>query len=227
MTRFAGCIGLAIVVCAAVLSPRFDALADASFAWHMAQHLVLLFVVPFLILAAAPFRAFAAVAPKRAVSDVVRWTRPLHLLANPAFTMAFFIGTLWMTHFSGLYEFALQHEWAHVGEHLLYLTAGLLFWTPVLAPPPVRPLPFPARIAYLLFALPQAALLAFALDSARHVLYAHYAAYPGALADQQNAAAVMWIAGGLIVFTAFLSTIGAWALRESAEHREPLPGGMP
>lgn len=221
--------GLAAFACltslAVALSPQLDALADASFSWHMAQHLLLIFVAPFFLLAAAPFRVFAAVAPKRAVTATVRWSRVVDRAVHPVFCLAFFVGVLWVTHFSGLYEFALSHTWAHVAEHALYLLAGTLFWMPVLAPPPVRPLPFPARILYLLLALPQGALLAFALLSSHRVLYAHYAADPNALADQANAAAVMWIGGGLTLFIAFLGTFGAWALRESAASRDPLPGG--
>jgi len=71
---------------------------------------------------------------------------------------------------------------------------------------------------YLFLALPQGALLALAIGSARAPLYAHYAALmpPAvALADQANGAAVMWIAGGFIVFVAFLSTFAAWAAREA------------
>ncbi len=78
------------------------------------------------------------------------------------------------------------------------------FWLPVIAPPPLRPWSYPARLLYLAVALPQGALLGMALTSAREPLYPHYVAitgsYAAALADQRNAAAIMWIAGGLVVF---------------------------
>lgn len=220
VAAFAALASLAIA-----LSPTLDAHADASFAWHMAQHLILLFVVPFFALAAQPFAWLQAALSKRATAQFVRATRFLHALAHPAVALAAFIGVLWITHFSGLYEYSLEHEVAHVVEHALYLIAGTLFWIPVLAPPPVKPLPFPARILYLLVALPQGALLSFALGSSHRVLYAHYASNPSALADQANAAAVMWIGGGLILFIAFLSTFGAWAFREGREVA-PLRGGL-
>ena len=224
--RFLSALAGAFALAFFALSPAVDRLADAYFSWHMAQHLVLLFAVPFLLLAAEPFRASCCLTSKRAVASFVRATRPLHLIAHPIVAMPLFVGTLWITHFSGMYEFALEHEWAHVLEHGWYFAAGLLFWAPVLAPPPLRPLPFPLRIAYLLFALPQGALLAFALAGSHRILYEHYARNANALADQSNAAAVMWIGGGLIVFTAFLSTFGAWALRESAAQRESVAGGF-
>lgn len=205
-------------------SPRLDALADAFFAWHMVQHLALLFVVPFFVLVARPFTVLSAVATKGATRLTVRIARRLESFAHPVVALTIFIATLWITHFSSLYEFALQHAWAHVGEHVLYLCAGALFWMPVIAPPPLRPFAYPVRLLYLLVALPQGALLAFALAASRHPLYAHYARNPAALADQSNAAAIMWIGGGLVVFVAFLCTFGAWALREREELR-PQPGG--
>jgi len=215
--RLAALFG-ALLASGAVLVPAFDRLADASFAWHMVQHLVLLFVVPFFVLATKPFDAFRALAGKRTTSAFISATRRLHVLGHPVVAFALFTGYLWFMHFSPLYEAALEHPPIHVLEHGLLVVVGLVFWLPVLAPPPLSPPPFPVRLFYLLFVLPQGALLGFALGAARVPLYAHYAALmtpQAALADQSNGAAVMWIGGGLIVFTAFLATLGVWARRES------------
>jgi putative copper resistance protein D len=45
-------------------------------------------------------------------------------------------------------------------------------------------------------------------------MYAHYAKLPGALADQTNAGAVMWIAGGGPLFVALLWLVAEWGARE-------------
>ncbi len=211
-------LALAVIAAAIAFSPQLDVLADAFFAWHMVQHMVLLFIVPALALMAQPFFAFRLVAGKEQTAKAVRLSRPLHALSQPAVALTFFIAVLWMTHYSALYEFSLENQWAHVMEHGLYLLAGTVFWLPVVAPAPLRPPSFPVRLLYLFVAMPQGALLALALNSARTPLYAHYAALHGvadALADQSNAAAVMWIAGGLILFTAFLVAFGVWAAREN------------
>jgi cytochrome c oxidase assembly factor CtaG len=216
----AGYLAAAAAVAGAALCGPVDRLADDSFAWHMFQHLVLLFGVPLLALLARPFEIFAALAGKPATAAFVRATRPLHVLAEPPLALLFFIATLWLTHFSALYELSLEHSLVHAGEHLLYLVAGTLFWIPVLAPPPLRPMSYPARLLYLLVALPQGAFLGMALASAHEPLYAHYASLAGragALADQSQAAAVMWVFGGLVVLSAFLATLGAWAHREGRD----------
>lgn len=212
----------AIVASAAVLSSPFDLLSDGSFAWHMAQHLVLLFVVPLFVLATKPFDAFRALAGKRKTAAFITATRPLHALAHPVVAFAIFTGYLWFMHFSPLYEAALEHPLVHEAEHVMLVIAGMLFWLPVLAPAPLPPQPFPVRLFYLMLALPQGALLAFALGAAQAPLYNHYALLMpvrAALADQSNGAAVMWIGGGLIVFAAFLATLGMWARRESVAER--------
>ena len=196
-----------------------DHLADTSFAWHMVEHLILLFIIPLLVLLARPLAIVRGIAGKRIAASLVRKTRALHVLGQPAVAFTLVTGYLWVLHFSPLYESALEHSLVHLGEHALLLGVGVIFWLPVLCPSPLRVLPYPTRLLYLMLSLPQGALLAFAIDGARAPLYPHYAALmpPAiALADQQNGAAVMWIGGGMVVFIAFLATLGAWALHESA-----------
>jgi cytochrome c oxidase assembly factor CtaG len=125
-----------------------------------------------------------------------------------------------VAHFSPLYNAALEHPAVHVVEHALFLTAAFLFWGAVVqvgyAP---RPVPYPARVLYLFLAIPQGAFLGLAIYAARGVLYPHYAHVHNAitaLADQQNGGAVMWIAGGFVMFAAFMLTVGAWAMSERA-----------
>jgi putative membrane protein len=215
--RAACAAGAAAAAATAVWGP-LDRLAGDSFAWHMVQHAILLFAVPALALLARPFDAFARVASKPLVAAVVRRTRPLHALASPVAAYAFFVAVLWGTHFTALYGLALRVEWVHALEHLLYVAAGTLFWIPVLAPAPLRPLNYPIRVFYLVAMLPQGALLGAAISSARAPLYAHYAAlmpFGRALSDQRDAAAVMWAACGLVVFSAMIWAVAAWAAREA------------
>jgi cytochrome c oxidase assembly factor CtaG len=209
---------LAVFTGGAVVSAPFDRLSDASFAWHMVQHLVLFFALPLFLLLARPFELVAALTGKARTAAAVRALRPLHVAALPPVALATTIAVWWGTHFSGLYEASLEHWYVHALEHAAYATAGVAFWLPVLGTPPLRPQSYPVRLLYVLLALPQGALLAVALGAGRTPLYAHYAAAmspSAALADQQHAAAVMWIGSWLIVFIVFLTTLGVWAARET------------
>lgn len=211
-------LSAAALLFAATIGPPLDRLADRSFTWHMGQHLLLLYAVPLLLVLASPFALFPALFGKARTARFVVATRPLHVVAAPAVALIVYVGVLWGTHFSGVYQLALVKPPLHLLEHALFLTAGLLFWLPVLSPPPLRSIGFPAKLLYLVVALPQGALVAMAIDGARGPLYRHYAAVEGlrtAIADQRSAAALMWIGGGLVLLCVFLSTLGMWAHRES------------
>lgn len=210
-------LGAAAMLLAATVGHPLDRLADESFTWHMGQHLLLLYAVPLLVVLASPFALFTALFGKSRTAGFIIATRPLHAIAQPAVALIFFVAVLWATHFSGLYQLALAQVRLHLLEHALYLSAGLLFWLPVLSPPPLRSIGFPSKLLYLIIALPQGALVAMAIYAARAPLYPHYEAAEGlraAVADQQSAAALMWIAGGLLLLCVFLTTLGAWARRE-------------
>jgi cytochrome c oxidase assembly factor CtaG len=208
---------LGLVVAAAVLLPPFDDLADASLAWHMAQHLALGFIIAPLVLLGAPLRVALAALPARAATAFARALNaaPLRVLTQPAVAWLQAMAVLYVVHFSPLYEAALEHEPVHALEHALFLASGLIFWTPVLAvaPAPHAP-PHIVRILMLFLALPISGFLGFIFYVARTPLYAHYAALPNALADQQNAGAVMWIAGGAPLFVALLWCVADWGARE-------------
>lgn len=207
----------ALVAAGAALAGPLDDLADASLAWHMAQHLVLVSVVAPLVLLAAPLRLALGALPARGATVLARVlnAKPVRLLTNPGVAWVQFVLVLYGTHFSPLYEAALENEAVHACEHVLYLASALVFWTPVLAvaPAPHAP-PHPVRILMLFFALPASAFLGFVFYVGKHVLYAHYAARPGALADQVAGGAVMWIAGGTPLLLALLWCIADWGARE-------------
>jgi putative copper resistance protein D len=214
-----------VVVATAAFSPAIDGLVDRSFAAHMTQHLALALIVPPLLLLGAPLLLAVALPPPRAARAIARIARhPLVLaFASPVVAWLLFVAVLWGIHFSPLYDLALRYEGAHVVEHGLLFTSALLFWLPVVqvgyAPLPVA---FPVRLFYLFLAIPQGAFLGLAIYASQRVLYPHYLVgrtVAAALADQQNAGAVMWIGGGALLFAAFMLTGVAWAARD---HREAI-----
>ena len=209
-----------IVVAVAVVSPPIDAVVDSSFAAHMVQHLTLALIVPPLLLLGAPLTLIVALPPPRVGKAIARIMRHriVRAATSPVSAWLVFVAVLWSIHFSPLYELALHSQAAHVFEHALLIGAALLFWMPIVhvgyAPHAV---PFPARLFYLMLAVPQGAFLGLAIYSARNLLYPHYAigrSMSAALSDQQNAGAIMWIGGGALMFTAFMLTAAIWAAQE-------------
>ena len=115
------------------LQSPLDALSDTYlFSAHMAQHLLLILLVPPLLLLGI------------AESDVRSWLKILwiarieRVLGNPY--VAWFIGVATMTvwHVPVLYNFALSHESVHICQHLSFLVTATIFWWPVLHPLPER-----------------------------------------------------------------------------------------
>jgi putative copper resistance protein D len=149
----------------------------------------------------------------------------LRVISFPVVTWVLFAGTMWVSHFSGLYDASLDSEPIHIFEHGLYLFVALLFWWPVVGadPSPWR-MPHPARIGYLFLGMPQSSFLGLAIYSAPAVLYAHYATLqrtwgPTPFDDQQLAGAIMWVGGDAAFLVALLLAVWVWLRAEEAEGR--------
>ena len=130
---------------------------------------------------------------------------------------------MWWTHFSPLFDLALENPAVHDLEHVLYLTVGLLFWWPAvgLDPSPWR-MSHPVRAMYVFLQMPQNTFLAVTIMNSSIVLYAHYATNarswgPSALEDQQTAGGLMWITGDMLFLTAIGLIIAGWMIHEQKQ----------
>ncbi|HWG36978.1 MAG TPA: cytochrome c oxidase assembly protein [Terriglobales bacterium] len=127
----------------ALVSP-LDTLADHYlFSAHMAQHLLLLELVPpLLLLGFPPLWARRLLQWRWAASVELRLRRPWI-----AWTIGF--GTLCVWHLPRLYDAAVRYEGIHIVEHLLFLVSATIFWWPVLGPLPDHRMPVWQAIFYL------------------------------------------------------------------------------
>ncbi len=202
---------------------RYD---TVLFSVHMVQHVLLVFVAAPLIVLSGPVTLALRASPpeiRRRVLLPALHSRPVRVIANPVVAWLLFAGVMWASHFSPLFDAALEDPLVHDLEHGLFLGAGLLFWWPALGvdPAPWR-LPPVMRVLYVFLQMPQNTFLAVALTFATTTLYPHYGSLsapwlPDPLADQQVAGAIMWLAGD----AAFLITvIGLVALWMRADERD-------
>jgi putative membrane protein len=209
-------IGLAFVA-VALASPI--AVYEGSLFWvHMVQHLVLTMVAaPLLVLGAPVTLALRAAGPQRR-RRLLRTLHsvPVRFLTHPVVSWSTFALVMWLTHFSQLYDLALENEPVHVAEHVVYLTAACLFWWPVIGlDPGAARLGWPGRIGYLVLAMPQQSFLGVAIHQAKEPLYEHYATLgrtwgPTPLGDQQLAGTIMWVAGDFLFIAALVLAVLAW-----------------
>jgi len=197
------------------LSPPFDHGAHDDLAVHMAQHVLLLSVVPPLLALAAPFTAavYALPGPARAHAQPV-WRQVLRAQSGrwwPLWTAAAFVVanvTVAFWHLPGPYAAAVDHDGLHVLEHLSFVATATLFWWAVLGAGR------PARRGFGVLALFAASLPATALGVlmtlATTSWYAPYGTGARAVRDQQLAGVVMWGFGGAALVIAACMLFATW-----------------
>lgn len=216
--------GLLILVVA--LASPIATYDTTFFSVHMVQHLLLTLVAAPLLALGAPItlllRVSSSETRRRLILPVLH-SRLVRALSFPVVTWVVFAGVMWASHFSPLFDAALESEPAHLLEHALFLGSALLFWWPVIGadPSPWR-LAHPARIAYLFLGMPQSSFLGLAIFSAPDVLYPHYLTLVrgwgmSPLADQQWAGGLMWVGGDLVFLAGLILALWVWLRAEEAE----------
>jgi putative copper resistance protein D len=209
-----GLFALAVALLSGV--ERYD---TTLFSIHMVQHVLIVLVAAPLLALGAPItlllRLSSGGTRRRWLLPVLH-SRVMRVLAFPVVAWIVFATVLWASHFSGLFNAALEDPLVHDLEHGLFLGSALLFWWPAvgLDPAPWR-MGHPARIGYVFLQMTQNTFLSFVLLNASGILYPHYSTLGGpygidALADQRLAAGVMWIAGDAIFLVAIMALVAGW-----------------
>jgi putative membrane protein len=198
---------------------------------HMIKHLLLMTLAPALILLGEPVRVFWIGTPlfaRRVFRRVLQRSflrRFARMVTKPALCWTLSAMTLLAWHLPSLFTLGMRSESWHLVEQILFFSAGLLFWWPVIQPwPSASTGPRWWMILYLFLAtLPCDILSGFLVFSDR-VAYPVYFSTPrllgfSVLEDQQCAAALMWTCVTLVylVPAAIISSM-LLAPRTSHEH---------
>jgi len=143
---------------------------------------------------------------RRALAD--RGGRLLHRLTEPVVTLPFWLLTWYGVHVPGFYDWALRDGWPLNLEHALLIAAGLLFWWPLLEPPPRR-LSVGPTLAYLGIAFLTSPWLSLALIFTTRPLYDFYAHAPRlwglSATEDQNYAGILMNAELTAIFFVLLA----------------------
>ena len=207
-------------VVGALNGPLHDLADSGVFSAHMAQHLILLLVVPpLLFVGTPPFMADAWLAPplsRPIVRAVLRAaTRPLPALG--AWSVALFV---W--HLPGPYAAALDSHALHFVQHATLTGAALLGWWPIASPSRRLPaLPYAARILYLFSLGIPMTIVAAMITGAEQVLYPISAPTP--LDDQRLGGILMWVPAAVVPLAAFTTVFFRWVAAESEDREDPDP----
>jgi putative copper resistance protein D len=223
--RSAAFLGGLAAIAVALLS-GFEQYDTTLFAIHMVQHLLLTLVAAPLLALGAPITLALRVATpdvRRRVLLPILHSRLVRVLAFPVVAWVLFAAVMWASHFSPLFDLALEDRLAHDVEHALFLGSALLFWWPVvgLDPAPWR-LSHPVRMIYVFLQMPQNTFLAVVILNAAAPLYPHYETLvrdwgPTPLVDQQLAGSIMWLGGDLLFLAALAALLLGWMRHEERE----------
>ena len=226
-----------VIVLLLALDSPLDTLADTYlFSAHMAQHLLLLLVVPPMLLLGLPASLLAP------AWRTPRLRRLVRTLSRPAVAWGVGIGTIWVWHVPVLYNATLGSAAAHLVEHVSFLATGVVFWWVVLGPLREARLSAPAAALYLLAATLATSVLGILLTFTRVGLYPAYL-HPGdplgiaplirtgwglsPEVDQQVGGLLMWIPGGLVYLVAMLGVLVRWFGAADEREEGEATGGRP
>lgn len=112
----------------ALVSP-IDRLAEQSFAMHMVQHVLLLDLVPIGLIG-----GLTKIILRPATRRLMALERALGPLMHPAVAVVLYILAMFVWHIPAAYDAALESGTAHVLEHVVFLSVGLLYWWQLLSP---------------------------------------------------------------------------------------------
>lgn len=216
---------LALVV--ALISP-LDALADALFSLHMAQHLVLTVV-------AAPLLAFSDIGSTlvRGLPSALRrpggrlfslLRRRAAWLRSPFVAASLHLVALWAWHVPVLYEAALSNPLLHTLEHASFLGTAMLLWSGVRRALGAYPLEA-SRMAFAIFGTAtQNAILGALITLAPMPWYpSHAGGLEGwgrsPLEDQQLAGLLMWVPAAIVYLGAVLLLVSRFLDESDARMR--------
>jgi putative membrane protein len=218
-------VGGMVAIAFALLS-GIDQYDTTLFSIHMVQHVLLTLVAAPLIALGAPLTLLLRVASpatrRRRILPILH-SRAMRFLAFPVVAWVLFAVVMWVSHFSPLFDAALEDPLVHDLEHLIYLASALLFWWPAVAldPAPWR-MSHPARALYVFLQMTQNTFLSVVILNAQTVLYPHYATLvrtwgPTPLEDQQIAAAFMWVVGDMLFLAANFAILIGWSRAEARD----------
>lgn len=206
---FAAALGVLLLT---LLSP-LNTLADGYlFSAHMAQHILLLLIVPALLLLSLPRPLSLAARP--------------HVLAHPLVGWLAGVGAMWFWHAPALCNAAVSSRPVHALQTVSLLALGSAFWRPILAPREEERLSPPGAVLYLFSACVTCSVLGIIITFSPVTVCSIYTMPPtdrlGMLPtirtgwgltperDQQIGGLLMWVPMCLIYLSAIFAQIARW-----------------
>lgn len=184
---------------------------------HMVQFLLIALVIPPLLLAGIPDRAYEALQSRPGGH------RGLAVLTHPLVALALFGTSIGVTHWPVVVDALMPTQLGSFVMDMAWLATGILFWWPVAAPVPRRAwFGPPMKMGYLFLATVVNTAPFIYLTFSHFPVYATYELAPpgpwlGTRDDQIVAGLLMKMGGALVLWTAITVLFVRWYLTEGRE----------
>jgi putative membrane protein len=209
----------------AMVSPLAGLASRYLFSAHMAQHLLLLLIVPlFLVLALPQFRAKAAPAP------AIQRAIPLGWLAG--------VGAMWFWHIPAMCSASMRSPVVFDIEQASLLIAGTAFWWPIFSPNIQHRLQTPQAAMYLFSGCLGCTLLGIYITFSPISVCPLYDSPTGSAEilqlvrnqwgithdmDRQLGGLLMWVPACIVYLCAILARLSSWYRTSDQTHTDSPP----
>lgn len=227
VTRAVFFLGPGLGGIAAVTLSGLGAYDTALLSVHMIQHMALSMISPIFLALGAPVTLALRtlpVRPRKRLLAIVH-SRIVRVYSFPLVAFAIFVVNPFALYFTGLYEFTLQHEWAHELVHAHFIATGCVFFWPLLGldPLPGR-WPYPARALLMVLSVPFHTVLGLTIMQSTTLLGGDW--YPSLHLswsnpwnDQVVAGGVLWAGGEFVSITMLAVLVVQWIKQSEREAR--------
>src|SRR5687768_12151855 len=206
-----------VVIFLSLNGPIHDLSDYYLFSAHMVQHLLLTLVAPPLMLAGTPGWMLRPALGRRAVGGAAR------RLTRVTTCYLVFNVVLAAWHVPALYNTAMAYHPVHIAQHLMFMTAAVLMWWPIMSPLPELPrLAYPAQMLYCFLMMIPMSIVAIYITMADVALYPAYASAPrmwgiSPMEDQLIGGLIMWVPGSLFFLGVMSVVFFKWVARGAAD----------
>jgi cytochrome c oxidase assembly factor CtaG len=195
------------------------------FTAHMAGHLALVMMAPALLVAGHPLSLLIAASPPHRRERIARIVsgRVLSVLTAPPVALASYAVVIVGSHLTGLMDVVMRNTWAGQLEHLVYLVAGVQFFSLVVGDEPVRwRLGAPARWLLLAVAMAVDTFTGVVLLQGTHAIAMRSDAdlVVDPLSDTRTGGAIMWFAGDAIMALVMIVLVIGWLRRVDTDRAD-------
>jgi len=224
---------LGVLTIGVTMCTRLNDYGMVMFSVHMTQHMILSMLSPILLLLGAPVTLALRALPTagkgrtgpRELLVKLLHSRFVQVITHPAFTIPFFIASLYGLYFTSLFDTLMKSDAGHIAMMVYFLAVGLMYFWPIMGvdPGPNRP-GYLMRMLELFAGMPFHAFFGIAVMMASEPLVSTFSDPPASLgvdplSDQSAAGGIAWAFSEIPSVIVLVALLFQWYTSEQRQAR--------